>query len=106
LPPWRDGDEILASEIAGRKVTLAAFVPEDSVLFGRVESIFFDLNAGAVTQTENIEPYALFGDRNGNFNGGSLPLGENSLSLDLFSRDRRQGDLLGTVSRNFAIVND
>ncbi|MEM1278906.1 MAG: hypothetical protein AAGG53_02535, partial [Cyanobacteria bacterium P01_H01_bin.152] len=66
-----------------------------------------DLNQGAITQTENLEPYALFGDRNGDLRGGSLSLSENNtLSIDLFSEDRRRGDLLGTVTRDFTIVDD
>ncbi|MEM1278444.1 MAG: Ig-like domain-containing protein [Cyanobacteria bacterium P01_H01_bin.152] len=106
ITPLEDGDEILASDIAGRDLTVVATVPDDSFLFGRIESLFFDFNQGAITQTENFEPYALFGDRNGDLRGGSLPLNEtNNLSIDLFSEDKRRGDLLGTVTRNFTIVD-
>ncbi|MEM6713865.1 MAG: Ig-like domain-containing protein [Cyanobacteria bacterium P01_C01_bin.147] len=102
-----DGGEILASDIAGRDLTIVAMVSDNSLLNGRVESLFFDLNQGAITQTENLEPYALFGDRNGDLRGGSLSLSENNtLSIDLFSEDRRRGDLLGTVTRDFTIVDD
>ena len=101
-----DGNTILASTLADRSVTLAALVPEDSFLFGEVESMFLSLNQGEITQTENAEPYSLFGDKNGNFLGGMLPLGNNTLSFDLFSRNARRGDLLATVTLDFTIVDD
>ncbi|MEO0355746.1 MAG: 5'-nucleotidase, partial [Cyanobacteria bacterium P01_A01_bin.3] len=101
-----DGATLLASELEGRNLNIGAFVPDDSPFAGEVESVFLDLNDGAVTRRENAEPYTLFGDRSGNFFGGSLPAGTNNLSLDLYSDDRLAGDLLGTVERNFTIVDD
>lgn len=100
-----DGTEILASELVGRGITLAAIVPEESPLFGEVESVFLDLN-GDITRTENAEPYALFGDSNGDFFGGFIPFGSNTLTLDLFSQNKLQGDLLETVTRDFTIIDD
>ncbi|MEL7011632.1 MAG: hypothetical protein AAGM29_24110, partial [Cyanobacteria bacterium J06588_4] len=71
-----DGEAIPASTLLDRNLTIAAFVPEDSLLFGKVESMLLDLNDGQVTRTENVEPYALFGDNSGNF------FAANDLSLD------------------------
>ncbi|MGF1525007.1 MAG: beta strand repeat-containing protein, partial [Leptolyngbyaceae cyanobacterium] len=103
-----EGDEILASTIAGKKVTLAAFVPDDSTFTGQVESMFLDLNEGEVTRRENAEPYALFGDSQGNFRGQTDPFfeGDNTIEFDLYSKNGLRGDLLGTVTRNFTVVDD
>lgn len=54
-----EGDEILASTLAGRDVTLATLVPDDSPFAGQVESMFLNLNEGQRTRRENAEPYAL-----------------------------------------------
>ncbi|MEO0488021.1 MAG: hypothetical protein AAFZ49_00510, partial [Cyanobacteria bacterium J06659_2] len=109
LTPLEEGDEILASTLAGKNVTIASFVPDDSLLFGQVESMFLDLNDGQVTQTENVEPYALFGNNGNNYRGGGvglLPQGDNTIEFDLYSRNNLNGDLLGTIARNFTIVDD
>ncbi len=46
---------------------------------GDVESVTFELN-GTVVRTERVAPYALFGDINGNFIGGNLPVGIHELT--------------------------
>ncbi len=48
------GEEILASTLAGRAVTLVARVPEASPLFGEVESLFLDLNQGAISPARRM----------------------------------------------------
>lgn len=106
IQPLEDGDALLASSLAGRDLAIAAFVSTDSPLFDKVESIFLNLNNGQVTQTENVEPYALFGDRGGDFSGGTLPTGESTLTFELYSKNRLRGDLLQTVELNFSIVDD
>lgn len=102
----QNGDQILVSELAGKSLTLAAFIPDGSIFSDQVESILFNLNNGQVTQTENVEPYALFGDNQGDYNGGIIPVGHNTITFDLYSQNKLQGDLLGTISRSFTIVDD
>ena len=101
-----DGDVIdVAAE--SQSLTLVVTVTPTSPLFGEVESIFFNLNAGEIVRTENFEPYALFGDSdNGNDlrSGSGIPLGENTLSLDLYSENRAEGQLLDSISLNFVLV--
>lgn len=87
-------------------LSLGVAVPEDSSLFGKAESMFFDLNDGAVTQTENIEPYALFGDRSGDFNGGSIPLGDNKITLEVYGENKLQGKLLQEMTLDFTLVDE
>ena len=99
-----DGTEIDSSLFENRSVNIAASVSFFSPLFNRVESMFLNLNNGEVTRTENSSPYSIFGDREGDFFGGSLSTGVNQLSFDLFSEDGRRGDLLDTVSIEFTIV--
>ena len=67
-----------------------------------------DLNDGEVTRTENVTPYALFGDIRGDFSGRDEPFapGTHTLTLDLYSEDGLGGDLLGTVERSFTLVDD
>ncbi len=102
----QDGDQISASTLLGKKIALAAFVPEDSLFSGQVESVFLNLNNGEVTRKENVEPYTLFSDFNGNFQGGVLPIGDNNITFDLYSQNNLKGDSLGTVTRQFTIVDD
>lgn len=102
-----DGTQISASSLKGKKVTIAATVPEDSAFSGQARSAFLDLNEGQITKTENLAPYALFGDSKGDFfTGKPLPSGENTLSIDIYSKKRLKGDRLGTVSVDFEIVDD
>ncbi|MEM0981919.1 MAG: 5'-nucleotidase, partial [Cyanobacteria bacterium P01_H01_bin.58] len=100
-----DGVAIQSSLLAGVDATIAAFVPDGSPFFNEVQSIFLDLNNGEVTQQENVEPYALFGDSNGDFRSGDLALnlGANSISFDLFSENNLGGELLDTVVVDFTV---
>ncbi|MEL6384764.1 MAG: Ig-like domain-containing protein, partial [Cyanobacteria bacterium J06626_18] len=97
-----NGEEIVVD--SADNLTIGVFVNEDSPLFDEVHSVFLDLNDGQITRTENAEPYALFGDIRGDFRNGSLPTGDNTLELDLFSRNGLQGDLLETVALDFTLV--
>ncbi len=101
-----NGDEILGSTLEGRSLTIAAFVPDDSLFAGQVESIFLDLNNGHTTRRENVEPYSLFGDVGGDLRGGAIPVGENEIDFELYSRNGLRGDLLSTVTLSFTIVDD
>ncbi|MBX2854039.1 MAG: vanadium-dependent haloperoxidase [Rhodobacteraceae bacterium] len=102
-----DGDKIDASLLAGGRVAIAAYVADDDPLADIVESVMFDLNHGASMRTENVEPYALFGDIGGDFySGEGLQLGENTLSLGLYTADQGRGDEIGAASLTFEFVDD
>jgi hypothetical protein len=102
-----EGSQISAILLEGRNVTLAATVPNGSALSGQVESARLNLNQGQFTKTENVEPYALFGDRKGDFfRGEPIPLGNNSLTFELYSENKAQGQLVDTITVNFTIVED
>ena len=106
-----DGTEILASQIVGKDLTIAAVVPDDSPFAGQVESVRLDLNDGDRTRLENIEPYSLFSDlfRFGreNYLGREAILEEeNTISFDLFTGNGGRGTLLDTVTRDFTVIDD
>ncbi|MEM9231838.1 MAG: DUF5060 domain-containing protein [Pseudomonadota bacterium] len=61
-------------------------VPND----GFSGSVRMSLNGGPA-QVENIAPYALFGDMNGNFDPGPVPLGPLNLSVELFEGSNATG---------------
>ncbi len=104
-----DGSALKEGTLEGRNVTIAATVLEDSDLSGQVESMVLDLNDGQLTRTENVEPYALFGDivSTGDFFSGparfALPTGENTISFDLFVKNGGR-DLIETIEIEFTVA--
>jgi phospholipase/lecithinase/hemolysin len=105
IAPLQDGTQIQASEIAGKNLAISASVPKDSVYSEQVESVFLDLNDGQVTRTENLEPYALFGDNDGDYLKGGIGLeGENTIAFELYSQDELGGEMLGNMDVEFSIV--
>lgn len=101
-----DGDSLLASAIRDlNEVNIGAVVPSDSSLFGQVESMQVLLNGVVGTSYfENVSPYALFGDNLGDYFQGSLPLGDNTVTFELYSDNGGQGELLGIVERTFTLA--
>ncbi len=71
------------------------------------ESVHIVLN-GPVNSSriENVEPFTLFGDSNGNFMGQTLPLGEYTLTFTPYSADNGMGIPGRTTSADFRIIDD
>ena len=101
-----DGDLISTDTLPDlSNLTIATILPEGGSPHGEVESAFIDFDNGDITRTENVDPFALFGDVNGDFFvGGGISIGEHTIEFDLFSEDGLGGDLLKTASRSFEIV--
>ncbi len=98
----KSGDTIDAALVSGRKISMIA-VPDDS---SQVESVKMSLNGGAV-QTENNAPYALFGDRDGDYiKGIVLSEGQQTLSLEFFSGNKGSGTKLADFDLQFSISGD
>ena len=98
----QNGDRIPASIVQGRNLTIAAIVPGGSP----VESIVLNLNNGDATRSESSAPYALYGDRNGDFfAGGGIPLGQNRISILAYFENGRNGTLLESMVLDFEIVD-
>ncbi len=70
-----------------------------------VGSVFLSLS-GPVnrTITENVAPYALFGDSNGNYAGSLFPVGSYTITATAYSSPNRNGTVLGSLSRAFEVI--
>lgn len=93
-----DGGYVDPELVLHRPVNIVA-VPADPA---SVESIFFDFK-GERTRTENVYPYALFGDRRGDFNGSELELGEHSLSVTAYAQNRLKGSQVFSDTLTFVV---
>jgi PKD repeat protein len=72
-----------------------------------VGSVYIALSGPVnATITENVAPYALFGDVSGNYNPVSFPLGNYTLSATNYSGRNRTGTAGQTVTLQFSIVQD
>jgi hypothetical protein len=72
---------------------------------GPGESFKFNFDNGTVTRTENVAPYALMGDQNGDLFGGlTLSPGSHTLVTDIYSSDNGTGTNLGHDMLSFYIV--
>lgn len=102
----KDGDEVLLSEIEGKSINIAANIAPSSAFFDDAESMVFDLDNGAATRIENVEPYALFGDFAGDFNAGMIGVGAHTLTYEVFSGNGGNGSLLEADVLDFIILDD
>lgn len=72
--------------------------------FGNTASVYFDLS-GPTSRivTENVAPYALFGDINGDYNVGALANGSYTLTATAYSGSNRSGTTLIATTINFTV---
>jgi nucleoid DNA-binding protein len=70
-----------------------------------VQSVRFGLDATANFRVENAAPYALFGDVNGNFTGGTFSVGQHSLTATPFSADNAAGTAGTAQAVSFNVIN-
>ncbi|MGF1501198.1 MAG: DUF5060 domain-containing protein [Paracoccaceae bacterium] len=68
-----------------------------------VGSAVFTLD-GQVVATENVAPYALFGDKNGDFDAGTIAPGGHELTVDFYSASGGSGTLLGSETVAFEVL--
>ncbi|MEM7619923.1 MAG: malectin domain-containing carbohydrate-binding protein [Pseudomonadota bacterium] len=101
-----DNDQLDFSLIDGKQVTIAAYLNPDAELPGPVGSIELDFNNGTAKRIESVEPYALFGDFQGDFyNGISLSEGAQNISFNLYGNGEASGPLLTEeISLDFEIT--
>ncbi len=72
--------------------------------FSLARSVFFRLQGRqSRTWTENVQPYALYGDNNGNYNSANFPSGSYSLTVQIYAGLNRTGSLLGSETINFNV---
>jgi hypothetical protein len=92
-----NGSSIDDALFAGKSITIVGEGPG--------ESFKFNLDNGTVTRTENIPPYALMGDLNGDLFGGlTLNPGSHTLVTEIYSADNGTGTKLGQDTLDFSIV--
>jgi secreted PhoX family phosphatase len=56
------------------------------------------------TKTENVAPYAVFGDKNGNFNGKYMPAGAYTIKATPYTQKKAKGMALSSSMVNFTLV--
>jgi hypothetical protein len=105
-------DEILSADDGNitdvNLVTNATVVIEYDCISGPCpESVHIALKGPVNSlRIENVEPFVLFGDVNGDFIGRKLPLGEYTLTFTPYSEDNGQGIPGRATSADFRIIDD
>ena len=71
----------------------------------KVESVRFELSPSDYERVENIVPYALYGDIEGNYLNGTFHTGENVLVATPFSQNRAGGEAGHAQTITFNVTN-
>jgi len=101
-----NGGTIDLDGLDSENLAIYAEVPNGSPFFGNTGSVRLDFENGQVVRTESGAPYALFGDRNGDFFGGFDGQDQTyQIDFDIFSGSGGGGTLLGAESFVFDLVN-
>ena len=83
-----------------RDLTVIAVAEENPVRIGSVGLTF-----EGQTQIENLEPFALYGDRQGDLNGDmNLGLGQHELKITVFERSGGQGTIVDEIALDFFLI--
>ena len=72
----------------------------------QVKSVLFDLNQGFYQRLENVPPFAFFGDTNGDFLPGTLPVGGHELKVTPYSDIMKGGEKGPEFVIRFTILNE
>jgi hypothetical protein len=100
-----DGASFDAASLAADS-TFAVAIDEAGALAGKVGSVKLTLSGDAsATRIETGAPYALFGDKDGDLNGGGLDLGPGSyhFEVEVFSGAKGKGTLLDSFDFDFTV---
>ena len=110
LSPLGD-DAVIAIEDWGRndrtsqRLSIDVNVPSSSRLHRRFRSMRLELSGRERhRQTENIVPYALYGDRRGRYNGRNWREGDYKLRIRIYDQQRARGRKLYDETIEFEIV--
>ncbi|MGF1602965.1 MAG: peroxidase family protein [Thermosynechococcaceae cyanobacterium] len=66
-----------------------------------VQSIVFESPQG--NRTENVAPYALFGDINGDFRGQDLSIGDYTIKATAYTKKRGRGDEIASLDLDYTV---
>lgn len=98
-------DEWTARNRTEQNLTVDVKVPTTSPAYGRFQSMRLQLSGRERrNQTENVVPYALYGDRRGRYNGRQWREGEYSLRIRVYDQKRGRGKKLIDETIDFEIV--
>jgi len=95
-----DGATINSASYNGHSLSVVAVA--DTTASG-IQSIRMGLDGGQ-SRVEDVEPYALFGDRSGDLRGG-LTAGEHNVKFDFYDADGARGTHLGSDSISFTVAS-
>ena len=94
-----DGASIALSDLSTTKLNVRADIS------GLVSSLVFQLNKQTF-QTQNAAPFALFGDRDGDYKEGTLPVGSHTLMATSYTSKNATGLSGMALSISFMITNE
>ncbi|MEO0421580.1 MAG: DUF5060 domain-containing protein [Pseudomonadota bacterium] len=97
--PLADGATLNLATLPTRNLNVVARTD------GEIGSVRFLLD-GAVFSTENVAPYALAGDSNGDFNAWTPPLGELTITATAYAGEGAGGEVGGSVMITLDVVDE
>ena len=106
VPGYEDLSKVSAVDLKSldlNEYSIKAVVNSDHELAGTVESIKFESNLGQ--RVESLVPYAIFGDRGGNFRGKAIETGDVTLKATAYSADNGKGKAIDTVDLSYTVVD-
>ena len=96
-----DGDEINISDLPTLNLNIQAVATDD------VGSVRLELTGPQSNgRTENVAPYALFGDRSGDYSGNVFPLGDYGLTATPYSNRSLRGTMGTALGISFSFVDE
>ena len=91
--------------LAGHNLTILAVLNKSNPDALFTESVRLNFDSGAATRVEHVEPYALFGDVDGDLRGGlALNEGLHQIAFDFYDTPDAQGGLLGSESLTLLVT--
>ncbi len=101
-----DGAVIQVEDNEIDDLTVAAWLNPGNSLRGRVGSMYMELRGEHTrNQTENYEPYALYGDSSGNYNSARFKYGDYTIRIRAYSRSHRNGSVLFDETLSFTLTD-
>ena len=92
-------DDVIDLSETGSNLNIIAETPTAT------ESVIFSVNRHSRYRAENVAPYALAGDTNGNFNNWDPQLGTYHIKARAYDRNRGRGNLLDHSTIRLTIIN-
>ena len=101
--------EIDLADLDTSQYNLVALVNSDHSKANSVKSVKFEANFGngskSSQRTENVEPYALFGDKGGDFFEKTLTPGDVTIKAKAYSKDGGKGAVVDILSLDYSVID-